>query len=95
MVIRITTSLYKRENIQHVACWAHARRRFVETMKSATKTHRAHEAIATIKSLYKVEDVVKTLPLDERVAYRLKHAKPILTEFGTWLNKTYRATPAR
>jgi len=89
------TSLCKHENIQHVACWAHARRRFVETVKSATKTHRAHEAMATINSLYQIEATVKTLPLEERAAYRQKHAKPILTEFGTWLNKTYQATPAR
>jgi len=64
-------------------------------VKLATKTHRAHEAIDTIKSPYKIEETVKTLPLDERAAYRQQHARPILTEFGVWLNKTYHATPAR
>ena len=67
----------------------------METVKSASKTHRAHEAIATIKSLYKVEDTVKTLPMSERSAYRKEHAKSILEEFGEWLNAVYRATPAR
>jgi transposase len=89
------TSLCKKEKIQHVACWAHARRKFVETVKSATKTHRAHEAIATIKALYKVENTVKALPMNERASYRQEHAKPILEEFGQWLEQTYQATPAR
>ena len=89
------TSLCKKEKIKHSACWAHARRKFVETVKSATKTHRAHEAIATIKELYRVEDTVKTLPMDERAAYRKEHAKPILKEFGQWLENTYQAAPAR
>jgi len=56
-------ALFKEGDIKHVACMAHARRKFVEAVKSATKTHRAHEAIAIIKVLYKVEDTVKTLPL--------------------------------
>lgn len=77
--------LFGNGQIQHVACNAHARRKFVEVIRATTQPHRAHEAIAIYKQLYQVEDVVKTLPLDQRSAYRQAHAVPILNQLETWL----------
>ena len=77
--------LFKDGNIKHVACNVHARRKFVEVVRSMKKAHRAHEAIAMYKQLYKVEKVVKTLPLNERSDYRKQHAVPILKQMEAWL----------
>lgn len=49
------------------------------------KAHRAHEAIAMYKQLYKVEKVVKTLPMHERADYRKNHAIHILNQLEAWL----------
>jgi len=57
----------------------------VEVVRSTKKAHRAHDAIAMYKQLYKVENVVKTLPMNERSAYRQEHAVPILKQMEAWL----------
>ena len=49
------------------------------------KAHRAHEAIAIYKQLYKVENVVKTLPLNERLDYRKEHAALIRSQMEACL----------
>lgn len=77
--------LFKSGEIKHVACNVRARRKFVEVVRSMKKAHRAHEAIAMYKQLYKIEKVVKTLPMNERSAYRQEHAVPILKQMEAWL----------
>jgi len=77
--------LFKSGEIKHVACNVHARRKFVEVVRSMKKAHRAHEAIAIYKQLYKVEKVVNTLPLNERSTYRQERALPILKQMEAWL----------
>ena len=87
--------VFRENEVQHVACMAHCRRKFVETVKSATKTHRAHEAIAFIKQLYHIEAQVKTLPYEQRAAYRQIHAVPILDRFEHWLQQTHQGVTDR
>jgi transposase len=77
--------LFKNSEIKHVACNVHSRRKFVEVVRSTKKVHRAHDAIAMYKQLYKVENVVKILPMNERSAYRQEHAVPILKQMEAWL----------
>jgi len=84
--------LFKNGDIIHVACNVHSRRKFVEVVRATKKAHRAHEAIAMYKQLYKVENIVKTLPLDEHSAYRQEHATPILKQFEAWLLHQQSAT---
>ena len=68
-----------------VACWAHARRKFVESESSASL--RSLTAVAWIKRLYKIEDEAREAELDadELCALRQEKSKPLLDGFGEWL----------
>ncbi|HVK16344.1 MAG TPA: IS66 family transposase [Fimbriiglobus sp.] len=86
-------------NIRHLGCWMHARRKFVEAEPSDP---RAVEALAFIRTLYAVEREIK----DERdnpggtftdvdvVRVRRTRAGPILAAYSDWLDEVRRrATP--
>jgi len=47
------------EHIQHVACWAHARRYFVDVAKLSKKEGLAHRIIKLIGKLYQLERDLK------------------------------------
>jgi transposase len=68
-----------------VACWAHARRKFVEA--EATSPAPAHEAVARIKALYAVEHDAKDLDATARAALRLTKARPLLDTLKNWLDR--------
>lgn len=71
--------------IKEVACWAHARRKFVEAEKTSPAL--AHEAVARIKQLYDIEDEAKKLSAPARAELRQQKAKPLLDSFGDWLQR--------
>jgi transposase len=91
--------IYKPDGITEVACWAHARRKFVESQSTALET--AVEAVAFIRRLYDVEDdaknEIKSLPPDLTAEERITHSAEIrlrlrqqrsvlvLGEFKKWL----------
>src|SRR5262249_51545860 len=72
---------------KHVACWAHARRKFVEAQGSAPSA--AEAALEFIRRLYAVErDLADRLEPEDEVSWqRERHARatPILEEFRCWL----------
>jgi len=47
----------------------------------------AHEAMALIKQLYKIERGIKSFTDKKRKKYRRLHAKPLLKTFKKWLNQ--------
>jgi transposase len=51
-----------------VACWAHARRKFYDARR--TDPRPAHQALARIGQLYKIEDDCKNLSVQERATIR-------------------------
>ena len=76
-------------------CMAHARRRFDEaltilkkdfTMEQLKETT-AYEAVSRIGMLYKIEDLIRSKPPEERYQERQKQAKPLLEAFFEWLHK--------
>jgi transposase len=75
--------LYQR-GIVEVACWAHARRKYVEAMETDPETGQA--ALAFIHRLYEVEREAKDKSGRERKQLRVTHAKPVLEAFKTWLD---------
>ena len=75
--------------IIEVACWAHARRKFVEA--EATSPQLAHEAVARIKALYAIEHEAKDLDSVARAAMRQRQAKPLLDAMKEWLDHEQRA----
>ena len=70
----------------HAACWAHARRRFVEASKGRKNTAAAHQIVALIGKLYLIERNIKDKTADERKTIRLKQAEPILDKIKDWLD---------
>lgn len=93
-------SLDARGAIQEVACWAHARRKFFESRDRDSL--RANVALARIRQLYDLERSLKARcesdwcerSLAERATLiateRQQHARPVLTEFRTWLDEQSR-----
>lgn len=62
-----------------VRCWAHARRRFHETLK-ATGSGLAGRVRSKVNKLYKIEDTAAGLPAEARLAIRQDKSLPILDE---------------
>ena len=77
--------IYAPGDVIEVACWAHARRKFVEARSSDDL--RSLTAVAWIKRLYAVEDEAKERGLDgEKLrALRQEKSKPLLEGLGAWL----------
>ena len=82
-------------DLTHLCCWAHARRKFVEAQKSQPKgkTGRADRAVNMIAKLYAVEKRTKTASTEVRQAERAKCSEPYLDEFKKWLDKTQQQVP--
>ncbi|MGH7186728.1 MAG: IS66 family transposase, partial [Pseudomonadota bacterium] len=74
--------------IVEVACWAHARRKFVEA--EATSPQLAHEAVARIRALYAIEHEAKNLDAAARAALRQQKAQPLLDAIKVWLDREQR-----
>ena len=89
--------LGKKPLIHHVACWAHARRYFVNVVKSSKKKGLAHQVVALIDSLYRLERKLKednaSLPLIFR--QRILQAKPILDKIKLSLEENYSKIPPK
>jgi transposase len=77
-------------DIQRLACWAHARRKFVEAQKVQPKgkTGRADVALGMINKLYGIERDFKAANDDARHSGRQQHSMPLLIQLKTWLDKT-------
>jgi len=67
-----------------LACWAHARRKFVDLHK-ASGSPIAEQAIARIAALYRIESASADLDPDARHAHRRQHAAPLVQQLGDWL----------
>ncbi len=73
----------KPPRITHVACMAHARRKFFEVFET-TKSPIAEEALRRIQDLYAIETDINGRPVDQRRAARQTRSKPLLDAFHTW-----------
>ena len=71
--------------VKHVACWAHVRRKFDESMKSDPEF--AAQALAWIAQLFAIDSAARKRELDVAGlhALRQEHAPAILTGFKAWL----------
>jgi transposase len=95
--------LGKKKSIIHMACWAHARRKFTEVIKARKKIRGKHknvktladEALDYIGKLYKIEKQARMHEMTAEQIYvlRQQEAKPILKKFEKWLEKIQPLTP--
>jgi transposase len=87
------SAIGEKEGIVHVACWAHARRRFVEAFEAAMKKGSAGEVIELIGAVYGVEKKLREKYFGEKgnkdveafSAERRELVEPILVELKAWL----------
>lgn len=83
-------ALANTEGIEHLVCWAHVRRKFVEAtrVQPKGKKGRADEAVALIGKLYGIERDCKEAKEPERLLARQQRGVPVLAELREWLDKT-------
>ena len=79
------------DQIIHVGCWAHARRKFDEASAATKKTGAAEKGIAFIGKLYRAERELrlqldrKEIGPDDFVRIRRERVQPVLESFRKWL----------
>jgi len=95
------SALEGNNEIIHVGCFAHARRKFFEASKVKTRAETAEKGVSFIKRLYVIEtdlrkeysgdekddEAKKTKQREEFNSKRKEKALPILNEFKQWLLK--------
>lgn len=74
------------ERVKLVACWAHARRGFVEAGGSEKKF--AEEAVLKIGKLFELEALGEKLDVVELQKLRAERAPPLLEDFRVWCETT-------
>ena len=79
--------IYNGGHVVEAACWAHARRKFVE-LHEIHKSPIAAQAMDHIGALYAIEQEIRGRPPDERRAVRQNRSRPILDELKSWLEQT-------
>ncbi len=72
--------------IVEVACWAHARRKYVDLARLA-KAPIAVEAVDRIGELFAIEREINGLAPEARQAERNERSRPLLAQFETWLRQ--------
>lgn len=85
------------EGIDHLGCWVHVRRRFVDAAKAQAKGRRgrADQAIAYIGQLYGIEREMRDKTDAERLAARQTRSLPVLAELRRWLDETLPLVPPK
>ena len=87
----------KRDGVELLACWVHARRGFVDAIKLQPKGKkgRANEMVEKIARLYKAEKEHRLSDAEERHRARQEMSKPILDEIRLWLDENIPRTPPK
>lgn len=81
---------YEKTQATLVGCWAHARRKFDEAIKSQPKgkAGKASQGISFAQKLYAVEKRMKLLSADKKYQIRQQEALPLVEQFKAWLDKS-------
>ncbi len=69
--------------IREVACWAHARRKFFDAVKSYPRE--AHQVLEWIRQLYDIEDRARTWSPEARRQLRVAESIPVLDRIQAYL----------
>ena len=82
------TALDGNDDIVHVGCMAHARRKFVEAAKASKKAGSAQIAVKKIKDIYRIESSLRDKDLDdtEFLSQRKAEIQPLLDDLKSWLD---------
>ncbi len=80
----------ERDDLTVAGCWAHAKRRFAEVVKTMGKSAKgsfAHTALGMINSMYHFERQYKDLSPEERLRNREERILPLVRAFFVYLKK--------
>ena len=88
-----------RPDIRVVGCWAHARRKFDEAVKSLPQKEQAGcaalEGQAFCTKLFSIEKDIQGLPFEEKRKQRQGRAKPVLDALFSWAEEKQKVTPPK
>ena len=87
-----------KNGLTHLACWAHARRKFIEAQKAQPKgkTGSADMAVKMIGKLYGVErDIKDVADITVRQRERAEHSLPVISELRNWLERQLPRVPPK
>lgn len=93
-----------RDEIVHVGCFAHARRKFYEAVKGggqqkaskrSSRLSKARQGLEFIRKLYQIERRVEDATPEERYRVRQEQAKPQLEKLRSWLDETLGTVPPK
>lgn len=87
-----------KNGLTHLACWAHARRKFIEAQKAQPKgkTGSADVAVKMIGKLYGVERDIKDIAdLTVRQRERAERSLPVISGLRTWLERQLPRVPPK
>ncbi len=88
-----------RPDIRVVGCWAHARRKFDEAVKSLPQKEQAScaalEGQAFCTKLFSIEKGIQDLPFEEKRKQRQGRAKPVLDALFSWAEEKRKVTPPK
>ena len=92
----------KNKNIKNANCWAHARRDYADAVNAAKadfkddheglKKSVAYQALVKIGKIYKAEEDVKNLSVEERLKVRQTKIKPLVDDYFTWVKDKLNTT---
>ena len=95
----------REQGLVHLACWSHARRGFIDVLKSLgvnpkklpstppTKARRALYAVQQIRTLYAIERRIRDESPEERHRVRQAESIPVLGVLRAWLDDTLVKVP--
>ena len=78
----------EREDLRIAGCWTHARRRFDEAVKALPKDRQksslAYLALKQIQAIYREENKLASMTIEERLKHRQLTVKPLVDAYFTW-----------
>ena len=81
------------EGVTQLGCWAHARRKFADIVKSGVSDAQskayASQAVSLIAGLYKIEKEIKERPPNEKRTIRKEKSEPIVNTIRAWLDANF------
>jgi hypothetical protein len=85
------------EHIKHVACWAHARRYFIDVAKASKKEGLAHQVVKLVGKLYHLERELKDNKATPEIILvrREQDAKPVLAQIKALLDNAQLKVPPK
>ena len=80
----------RKNNLTHLGCMDHARRKFIEAQKAVPKgkkikVTKADMALSFINKLYKIEREIKALSDEEKLTVRQEKSVPLFNQLKKWL----------